>query len=283
VKTSIPLSEKSSERYANLSPYEAAEKILPKSTGGTIKGDQKFDPLLWLIIVFFVIGVPAGYLWVIGQNLDASAKGQSARKTAIANGTVIYRAIVAPNITPLPTATKPVWMGSDGSAYLTATLQPTPTPTKTRVPENTPTSTATNPQTVISSTSPVQAGFFPGYTDYYFMFSYYYPPLLGVNCHPDNVLADGECKDITSSGRKWSEWVFDKTVDKNFRGGVAVPMSYPLGIVFSVSYPESMKGDYLAVDYCPACDDYPGVTFLDFLAETKPVQFWQPIKATIRP
>ena len=264
---------KSGARYDNLSPDAAAQKMIPMTTGATIKGDQKFDPFAWVVVLVFVFVIPIGYLYLVAKTVDKSASAASARATAHAQGTVFYQGVKA-----LPTATRPPWMGRDGSVYLTATLPPrTQEPTKTPTPSTTPSPAPTQPGII----APQEFGYFPGYGQYYFMFSRYYPPLLGASCHPDNVLTDGTCKDITSSGEKWSAWLFDKTANKNYRGGVAVPMTYPLGIVIRVSYPESMRGDYLAVDYCPACDDYPGVTFIDFLSESQIVPYWTPIKSEI--
>jgi len=48
--------------------------------------------------------------------------------------------------------------------------------------------------------------------------SHYWPPLLGVNCHPANV-HNGKCY-ASLYGREWQEWV---------GVGLACPMEWPLG------------------------------------------------------
>ncbi len=146
-----------------------------------------------------------------------------------------------------------------------------------------------------------------------FVFSYYYPPLVGVdyekysaNCHPDNLVYGDmgrviNCKDVTASGERWSEWVMDKAYDKNYRGGVAVSYNpdtcpraheniydvtceplYPMGSELVVVDPWEIAGVYLVMDICPGCGLYlqsDGVLFLDFVSDKMPpnVWFWTPV------
>lgn len=125
----------------------------------------------------------------------------------------------------------------DLSAYVTPTFLPTPTPrplfmTPTSIPSPTP--------TVFLHSA---------------LFSYYDPALLGVNCHPDNVI-NGVCGP-TASGLDW------KTYDRL----IAVPLDYPypLHTRIFVRSPDFLRGEWIIADYCPGCKSFLENYYLDFL------------------
>jgi hypothetical protein len=94
-----------------------------------------------------------------------------------------------------------------------------------------------------------------------FGYSYYYPPFGPPNCFGPNWI-DGRCKDETSSGVKWSEYM---------GRGVALHPSrldvWPFGTVIEVVSPYQVAGLYTVVDRCEGCikPDVPGVEYIDFL------------------
>jgi len=142
--------------------------------------------------------------------------------------------------------------------------------------------------------------FLPGQVNW--VFSYYYPDLVGVdeqkygaNCHPDNIERNPQgkairCKNTSASGLPWRDWIMYKSLDVDFVGGVAVPYYpgtynpiYPMGAVVVVESPSIIAGRYLVIDICPACDDYVtsnNVLFLDFVAEGLPqgITFWDDVE-----
>ena len=70
--------------------------------------------------------------------------------------------------------------------------------------------------------------------------SYYWPPNLGPNCHPDNVV-DGQCTSWLTDGQRWHHWSWwhEKYAT------VACPREYPLGTKF---YIPALKNTYLCID-----------------------------------
>jgi hypothetical protein len=175
--------------------------------------------------------------------------------------------------------------------------------TQTPYPTYTPQPTYTPSVDWLRGTPTVTRQAFNVY-DVNFVFSYYYPPLVavdeslyGINCHPDNIVRNKfgkaiECKDITASGLKWSEYIIFESKNNFYVGGVAVPFYpqtlsplYPMGSVLVVESPSTLAGRYLVIDICPACDDYyqdKGVLFLDFVARGLPhgVNFWDLVKVS---
>lgn len=125
----------------------------------------------------------------------------------------------------------------------TPTTQPTPSPTATATPEINPTLTV-----------------------YY---SYYYPPLGGVNCHTANWI-NGECADTTASGQKWTVWLN--------AGGAACPLSWPIFTTFEVLSPTLKAGVYTCVDYCPACGNSQAHYWIDFLTDSQELEWSAPIE-----
>ena len=59
--------------------------------------------------------------------------------------------------------------------------------------------------------------------------SYYWPPNLGPNCHPDNIV-DGQCTSWLTDGQRWHHWSWwhEKYAT------VACPREYPLGTKFYI-------------------------------------------------
>ena len=71
--------------------------------------------------------------------------------------------------------------------------------------------------------------------------SYYWPPNLGPNCHPDNVV-NGECTSwLTDGSGRWHHWSWwhEKYAT------VACPSEFPLGTKF---YIPELKNTYLCID-----------------------------------
>lgn len=127
-------------------------------------------------------------------------------------------------------------------------LTPTETPTPTLTPTIIPTFTV---QPIVNKDI------------YRFKYSYYYPALGGVNCHPDNWNEEKQtCKNLTASGIGWIE---------NIGRGVAIAPSLlkdlPYGTRLDVVSPESIKGIYYVIDLCGACDNSPPGEYkwIDFL------------------
>lgn len=98
-------------------------------------------------------------------------------------------------------------------------------------------------------------------------YSYYFPPIGGINCHPDNWV-DNYCLDITASGLRWSEYI---------GRGVAIPIQWaddiPLLSVLRVLDNVIMAGDYVVLDYCGDCIKSEGHVYLDFL-DNRPRLNW---------
>ena len=104
--------------------------------------------------------------------------------------------------------------------------------------------------------------------DYYLhgqqvLFSYYYPPLGGTNCHEDNWV-NGQCKDITASKEGWKAYVSK---------GIAVHPDMlgilPFGSIVYVVEPVSIRGFYTVVDLCGGCL-INGNYYFDFLFPEMP-------------
>jgi hypothetical protein len=128
----------------------------------------------------------------------------------------------------------------------------------------------------------------------HWVFSYYYPDLLGVNCHQSNYEYNKfgtpvSCANTSASGLPWRDYLFGRSRDPHYVGGVAVPYYpgtrnpiYPMRAVVTVTSPAIIAGDWLVMDICPACGDYQssyGVLFLDFLSNGMPqgINFWSPV------
>lgn len=98
-------------------------------------------------------------------------------------------------------------------------------------------------------------------------YSYYFPPLGGVNCHPDNW-HDNYCDDITASGEQWTKYI---------GRGVAVPVQWadkiPLMSVIRVLDNTVMEGEYTVVDFCGDCIKSEGHIYFDFL-DNRPRLNW---------
>ena len=143
----------------------------------------------------------------------------------------------------------------------TSSMTQTPYPTYTPYPSITPFSTPNNLSLTVQ-------------------YSYYWPPLLGPNCHPENLKKTGGCKDVTASGLPWS----------HYRGrGVAIPLVWagtvPLFSIVRVLSPVDLIGDYLVLDYCGACtkSEYPDLVWLDFLDDTQRLQWSADMQVEILP
>ena len=164
--------------------------------------------------------------------------------------TAIERAEMMPRFTSTPVyphSYTGVTIGGNSNLFVTSTLPPVVPPTYTAYPTYTPLPTL-SPQ-FNNMILNVQ-------------YSYYWPPLLGPNCHPDNVLPSGGCKDTTASGEPWTKW----------RGkGVAIPIQWldriPFYSIVRVISPPEMIGDYTVVDLCGGCikAEYPDLIWFDFL------------------
>ena len=91
-------------------------------------------------------------------------------------------------------------------------------------------------------------------------YSYYYPPFGPPNCSAENWKDNAYCEDTTASGLPWSDYIGH---------GVAVPLMWaeyiPLGSTVRVHSPDSMKGDYIVLDYCGGCVKPEGHIYFDFL------------------
>ena len=105
-------------------------------------------------------------------------------------------------------------------------------------------------------------------------YSYYYPPLGGVNCGTwdDNT---GTCADVTASGLPWSSYL---------GRGVALHPDMlavcPLMSILHVSSPVDVAGDYIVLDVCPGCY-FEGKGYLfDFLSDRQVLPWWTNVVAT---
>jgi hypothetical protein len=98
-------------------------------------------------------------------------------------------------------------------------------------------------------------------------YSYYFPPLGGINCAVQNW-HDNYCDDVTASGLRWTEYIGK---------GVAVPVQWrdeiPLLSVVRVLDNVIMQGDYLVLDYCGDCIKKEGHVYFDFL-DNRPRLNW---------
>lgn len=166
---------------------------------------------------------------------------------------------------------------------------PTPTITSTsqnvgfllpemRTPTVTPTSrtsylllpTLQTPTSEFSQHQSVLDGFpyITNYGDWYMSgqrvkFSYYYPPLGGVNCHEDNWV-NGQCKNITASGKGWKEYM-----GKGLAVHPDMLSILPFGSTVYVVNPEPIRGFYTVIDLCGGCF-INGNYYFDFLFERMP-------------
>ena len=93
--------------------------------------------------------------------------------------------------------------------------------------------------------------------------SHYWPPNLGPNCHPDNVI-DGQCTSWLTDGQRWHHWSwwhekYDTT---------ACPREFPLGTKF---YIPALTTTVLCIDRGGAIETLPdGSIFLDLLTWETP-------------
>jgi hypothetical protein len=131
-------------------------------------------------------------------------------------------------------------------------------------------STILPPTEQVTSTPDILSGFpfITSYGDYYkhgqqVLFSYYYPPLGGTNCHPDNWVG-GHCKNTTASGEGWLQYM---------GRGIAIHPDmlylYPFGSQIYVVNPPSIRGLYTVIDICNGCL-LRGHYYFDFLFEKMP-------------
>ena len=102
---------------------------------------------------------------------------------------------------------------------------------------------------------------------------YYWPPNLGPNCHPDNVV-DGQCTSWLTDGKRWHPWSWwhEKYAT------VACPREYPLGTKF---YIPALTTTYLCIDRGGAVYtiEYDGSVRLDIL-QRDPI--WVPDGEVVR-
>jgi len=103
--------------------------------------------------------------------------------------------------------------------------------------------------------------------------SYYWPPNLGYNCHPDNVV-DGQCTSWLTDGQRWHHWSWWH----ERYATVACPREYPLGTKF---YIPALKNTYLCIDRGGAVYtlEYDGSVRLDIL-QRDPI--WVPDGEVVR-
>ncbi len=89
--------------------------------------------------------------------------------------------------------------------------------------------------------------------------SYYWPPNLGPNCHPDNVV-DGQCTSWLTDGKRWHHWSWWH----ERYATVACPRDWKLGTKF---YIPALKNTYLCIDRGGAVYtiEYDGSVRLDIL------------------
>lgn len=207
-----------------------------------------------LVVIYFMASYIGGFLGMSNPLDDFITGSSSAGVVATSTALPDYPLIVPPSFyassegqalsatqTALPMLVNPPTV-----AYIQPTF--TPYPTSTPYPE----------QPKINALGEVYA---IGY-------SYYYPPLLGPNCHPDNVIDDLYCKDITASGLPWSQYI---------GRGVAIPIQWadkiPLLSKIRVYNNLDMQGEYLVLDYCGDCIKPEGHIYFDFL-DNRPRLNW---------
>lgn len=287
-------------------PLVVAQRLVGREVA-LRKSDQSTNFPLLITSVALLVGIP--YLWIsmLTNRINTQNATMYARGTAIAQGTNVYEGFSMPTMTP------PAWMASPVPSAVPTLEQVqatyTPLPTYTPYPTLTPLV-----DWLRGTPVPTQNSFHPSQVN--FVFSYYYPDLVGedvvkyaANCHPDNYRFNEQgnkvigCKDVTASGEKWSDWMLDSR-DDEYRGGIAVPFHpdtcprlledivdnsclplYPFGTVLIVSAPAELVGKYVVVDLCPACGKYiysHDVLFLDFLMRGLPanVTFWDAVEIT---
>jgi len=87
-----------------------------------------------------------------------------------------------------------------------------------------------------------------------FRYSYYYPPLGGVNCRD---FVDGVCMSTMASGDPWQDWL---------RKAVACSSEIPLGSKIVVVAPEQVKGVYFCMDRGGGIE---GTDLIDFLDDVQ--------------
>jgi len=99
-----------------------------------------------------------------------------------------------------------------------------------------------------------------------FRYSYYYPPLGGVNCR---LFENGYCVSSMASGDPW----------ENYLGlAVACDSEFPLGTRFLVVAPEEIKGEYVCLDRGGGIE---GTDLLDFLSESQKLPWLEKVYAYI--
>lgn len=295
-------SDVASVNVDGLLPLDIARSLVGREVA-LRKSDQSTNYPLLVTSIALMVGIP--YLWisVLTSRINNQNAVMYARGTAIAQGTNVYDNF------SMPTATAFSWMASPVPMSTAEIIQATYTP----LPTYTPYPTLTPLVDWLRGTPvPTQNSFQPSQVN--FVFSYYYPDLVGedpikyaANCHPDNYRFNEQgnkvigCRDVTASGKKWSDWMFDSR-DDEYRGGIAVPFHpdtcprleqdildsscvplYPFGTVLVVDAPPQLAGKYVVVDLCPACGKYihsDGVLFLDFLMRGLPanVTFWDAVE-----
>lgn len=103
--------------------------------------------------------------------------------------------------------------------------------------------------------------------------SFYWPPNLGPNCHPDNIV-DGQCTSWLTDGKRWHHWSWWH----ERYATVACPREYPLGTKF---YIPALKNTFLCNDRGGAVStiEHDGSVRLDIL---QPNPIWVPDGEVVR-
>ena len=105
-------------------------------------------------------------------------------------------------------------------------------------------------------------------------YSYYYPPLGGVNCAN---FTDGVCDSPVAFGDPWENWLGK---------GIAVsPAQYKrwAGRWVFVYNPNPVRGWWRIVDVCPACSSVPASSphYVDFLMDRQQLDWGELVEACI--
>lgn len=92
------------------------------------------------------------------------------------------------------------------------------------------------PYIITATPEPTNSQFYENGSLVRFRYSYYYPPLGGVNCR---TFEDGVCTSKMASGDRWEDYL---------NLAVACDSKIPLGTKIKVVAPEEVKGTYICLD-----------------------------------
>lgn len=214
-------------------PLSFCRALFPPAPIRSKADSFNLSALFWLLLGLSIIP-----MWVFA--IDKDVQRRQTRSHA-----------VRPGASAVVTSLAPTAFSFRGATSVPVV---TPTPVVTSTPVVTPTSVIT-PTAAVPTPTPMPTPIILGY-------SYYWPPLGGVNCR---LLQDGTCSPYMASGQLWRDWV-----------GRAVAVGFemldrmPIG---SCWLRNTDGKQFFVQDICPACGD----RYIDFLSPRQEYPWGAPI------